>query len=216
MIEKWRNRNQKEIFFFWQLQTDYDRHQNQKLWNRLLESTIAEIYLGNSALVQNSTTHFCCEPTFACYIMTWQTTINYLALIVTHKTYLSLDSVLSLGESLLSLLLLESLSLSLSNSESSSDSSGLLDTEILGDVLLVLVELTELLSLSEVDDSQDSGNRLSDLRDLGRFDALGRLLDAELGELLLETGKLLLKLSLVLVTKFRSLNTNLLKWTLEL
>lgn len=99
----------------------------------------------------------------------------------------------------------------LSNSKSPSDSSGLLGTEVLGNVLLVLVELTELLSLGEVDNSQDSGNGLSNLRDLSGLNTLGRLLDAELGELLLETGKLLLKLSLVLVTKFRSLNTNLLK-----
>lgn len=127
-----------------------------------------------------------------------------------YQNNLGLDGVLSLGESLLSLLLLEGLGLSISDRESSSDSTGLLGAEVLGDVLLGLVELTELLSLSDVDDSQDSGNGLSNLGDLVGLDLVaGSLLDGELVKLLLEAGKLLFELSLSLVAKFRSLNTNL-------
>lgn len=129
---------------------------------------------------------------------------------VIHTDKLSLDSILSLRESLLLLLLLNSLSLGLGSRESSSNSSGLLGTQVLGDVLLGLVELTKLISLGKVDDSQDSSNRLSDLRDLSRLDIVaGSLLNTELGKLLLEARKLGLKLSLGLVAQFRSLNTNL-------
>lgn len=123
---------------------------------------------------------------------------------------LGFDGVLSLRESFLALLLFKSLGLGLWWRKSSSDGSSLLGTEIFGDILLGLVELTKLLSLSEVDDSQNSGNGLSNLRDLSWLNiVVGSLLDTEFGELLLETSELFLKLSLGLVAKFRSFNTNL-------
>lgn len=116
------------------------------------------------------------------------------------KENLGLDGVLSLRESLLSLLLLDGLGLNLSSRESSSDGSGLLSTQVLGDVLLGLVELTELVSLSEVNDSKNSSNRLLDLVNLGGLNSVGGgLQDTELGKLLLKRRKLSLELSLGLV-----------------
>lgn len=120
------------------------------------------------------------EPPFA-YLLLLYSTFFFCLVKLIHQSYihikktnLSLDGVLSLGESLLSLLLLEGLSLGVSNRESSSDSSGLLGAQVLGNVLLGLVELTELFSLGEVDDSQDLGNSLSNLVNLGRLDVVAR------------------------------------------
>lgn len=106
---------------------------------------------------------------------------------------------------------LGSLGSGLGRGESSSDSSGLLTSEILGQELLVLVELTDLLSLGEVENGQNSGNVLSDIVDLGELTALGttELLDTEVSELSLELDKLALKLSLGESREFGSLHFGL-------
>ena len=103
-----------------------------------------------------------------------------------------------------------SLSIELGSSESSSNGSGLLGSKILGDVLLALIQLSELLTLSVVDDGQDASNRLSDLVQLGRLDvAVRSVLDAELVELLLEALEFFLELSLGFVLEFSSLRVGL-------
>lgn len=74
-----------------------------------------------------------------------------------------LDSELALGKVSLALLdLLEGLALLLV-AEAASDGTSLLGTEIEGEVLLVLVEETELLTLGSVDDGQNSGDRSSEI-----------------------------------------------------
>lgn len=124
--------------------------------------------------------------------------------------FLGLDGKLSLRESGSLLELLGGLSLTLGSSESLSDSSGLLSLKILGGVLLVLVELTELLTLSVVNDGQDAGNRLSGLTQLGSLDvAVRSMLDTELGKLFLETEEFVLELSLGFVVVFSSLRVGL-------
>lgn len=79
---------------------------------------------------------------------------------------LSLDSVLSLWESNLLLSLLFSDSGSLELGQSSSQSSGLLGSQVLWLVLLTLVQLSDSFSLLVVQDGQDTGNVLSDSLDL--------------------------------------------------
>jgi hypothetical protein len=59
------------------------------------------------------------------------------------------------------LLLTDSLLGLLERSQSSAHSTGLLDTEIQGDELLLLVKETELFTLGLVDDGQDTGNILA-------------------------------------------------------
>lgn len=123
---------------------------------------------------------------------------------------LGLDSKLSLGESSSSLEVLSSLLLGLGSGKSSSDSSGLLSSKILRSVLLLLVELTELLTLSVVDDGQDAGNGLSSFVQLGRLDVAARsVLDTKLGKLLLESKEFVLELLLGFVAVVSSLRVGL-------
>lgn len=124
---------------------------------------------------------------------------------------LSLESVSSLGEVGLLLGGLGGLESGLGRGESSSDGSGLLASEILGHELLVLVELSDLLSLGQVEHGQNSGNVLSDIVDLGELTALGatELLHSESGELSLELDELALKLSLGESREFGSLHFGL-------
>lgn len=51
--------------------------------------------------------------------------------------------------------------------QASSDRTGLLGSEVEGEVFLVLVEEAELCSLVGVDDCEDLGNRLSDIMAIG-------------------------------------------------
>lgn len=125
-----------------------------------------------------------------------------------HKS--SLDGVLSLWESDLLLAGSDGLGLGLVRSESSSDGSGLLSTEVLWKVLLALVEFSELLSLGEVDDSEDTSDGGLDFGNLGRSDVVGAgALNTELSKFLLEGDELLLELSLGLFTELESLDTGL-------
>lgn len=79
--------------------------------------------------------------------------------------------------------------------QGSSQSSGLLGSQVLRDVLLAGVQGSDVLSLVGVDDSQDTGNVLSDDADVwdGR---LGQLLHLQGGQLLLQLQQLLLQLLL--------------------
>lgn len=77
------------------------------------------------------------------------------------KTPLSLEGDLPLGEVNVLLVLLLGDSRSLLGSQSSSDGTGLLVSEVKGEVLGLLVELPEVLPLLLVDDSEDSGNGLA-------------------------------------------------------
>jgi hypothetical protein len=72
----------------------------------------------------------------------------------------------------------------LERSQSSAHSTGLLDTKIQGDELLLLVEETELFTLGLVDDGQDTGNVLAGLSNL-LGTTTGHLLDTDFGKLLL-------------------------------
>lgn len=129
----------------------------------------------------------------------------------THFFLLSLKSVSSLGEVSALLGGLGGLGRSLGRGESSSDGSGLLTSQILGHELLVLVELSDLLSLGQVENGQNSGNVLSHVVDLGELSALGssELLDSESGELGLELDELALELSLGKSREFGSLHFGL-------
>lgn len=98
---------------------------------------------------------------------------------------LSLDSVLSLWESDLLLSLLLSNSGSLELGQSSSQGSGLLCSQVLWLVLRTLVQLSDGLSLVLVDDSQDTGNVLSDSVDLWQRWSR-QLLDLQFSQLLLQ------------------------------
>lgn len=89
--------------------------------------------------------------------------INYL---YRYLSNLSLDSVLSLRESDLLLSLLLSGSRGLEFGQSSSQSSGLLGSQVLWLVFLTLVQLSDSFSLLQVDDSQNTSNVLSDSLDL--------------------------------------------------
>jgi hypothetical protein len=77
------------------------------------------------------------------------------------KSNLGLDSILAEREMGFLLLLTDSLLGLLERSQSSAHSTGLLDTEIQGDELLLLVKETELFTLGLVDDGQDTGNVLA-------------------------------------------------------
>lgn len=116
------------------------------------------------------------------------------------KTPLSLEGDLPLGEVNVLLVLLLGDSRSLLGSQSSSDGTGLLVSEVKGEVLGLLVELPEVLPLLLVDDSEDSGNGLADSVDLGQLAsrATGDLLHPQRGKLSLELGKLLQKVLLAL------------------
>lgn len=117
---------------------------------------------------------------------------------------LSLEGVLSLGESNGSLSSLFGLLRLFFLGQSSSQSSGLLGSQVLGQVLLTFVEASDGFSLVLVDDSQDSGNVLSHQRDLGQGSLLG-LLDSQRGQLLLEFNKSGFQLVLRFGSKFVSL-----------
>ena len=127
------------------------------------------------------------------------------------------------------LLLLDSLKLTLIGSQSATHGTGLLDTQIQGDVLLLLIEKTQLFTLGLVDDSQGTSNVLANftttslllaykdpihkwlilhLVKLGSR-ATSNLLNAERSKLLLLLFKGLEKLSLVLVAKFVCLKRSL-------
>lgn len=116
------------------------------------------------------------------------------------KTPLSLEGDLPLREVDVLLVLLLGDSRSLLGGQSSSDSTGLLVSEVKGEVLGLLVELPEVLPLLLVDDSEDSGNGLADSVDLGQLAsrATGDLLHPQRGKLSLELGKLLQKVLLAL------------------
>lgn len=73
-----------------------------------------------------------------------------------------LDSVLPLREVQSLLALLDSLESRLVLGQPPPDSPGLLGAEVERQVFLALVEDAELLALSGVDDSQDTGDRLAD------------------------------------------------------
>ena len=125
-----------------------------------------------------------------------------------NKRCLGLDGVLSLWESDLLLLLLLSGSGSLELGQSSSQGSGLLGSQVLWLVLLTLVQLSDSLSLLLVDDSQDTGNVLSDSVDSWKR-WLGQLGNLKLSKLLLQVKKLRLQLLLRLGSQFVRLNTGL-------
>ena len=86
-------------------------------------------------------------------------------------TRLGLESVLPLGEVDVLLVLLLGDKVGLVLGQSSSDSPGLLVSEVEGKVLgvLALVQLPDVLPLLLVDDGQDSGDRLSDTVDLSEL-----------------------------------------------
>lgn len=74
-----------------------------------------------------------------------------------------LNGVLPLGEVDLALPLLLSDEGGLVLGESSADGTGLLGSEVEREVLLVLVEQTQLSALVGVDDGQDTGDRLAEV-----------------------------------------------------
>jgi hypothetical protein len=75
--------------------------------------------------------------------------------------HLSLDSILAKREMGFLLLLTNSLLGLLKRSQGSAHSTGLLDTKVQGDELLLLVKETELFTLGLVDNSQNTGNVLA-------------------------------------------------------
>lgn len=97
---------------------------------------------------------------------------------------LSLDSVLSLWESNLLLSLLFSNLGSFVLGQSSSQSSGLLGSQVLWLVLLTLVQFSDSLSLVLRDNSQDTSDVLSDSVDLWQRWS-GQLLNLQFGQFLL-------------------------------
>jgi hypothetical protein len=74
-----------------------------------------------------------------------------------------LDGILPLREVSRPLLRLQQGLLTLVLVQASSDGTGLLWSEVEGEVFLVLIEEAELCSLVGVDDCEDLGNRLSDI-----------------------------------------------------
>ena len=76
---------------------------------------------------------------------------------------LRLDGILPLGEMHLPLLLLLSDSAGVLLAQSPSDGTGLLDSEVERQVLLALVEETELVALVGVDDGQGTGDRFAEV-----------------------------------------------------
>jgi hypothetical protein len=74
-----------------------------------------------------------------------------------------LDGILPLGKVSRSLLRLQQGLLALVLAQASSDGTGLLRSEVEGEVFLVLVEEAELCSLVGVDDCEDFGDGLSDI-----------------------------------------------------
>lgn len=124
------------------------------------------------------------------------------------KLNLSLDGVDLLWESDSSLSLLKGESLSVLLRQGSSQSSGLLWSQVLWNVLLTSVESSDVLSLKSSDDSQNSSDVSSDNTDL-RNCWSGQLLDLQGSQLLLQLEQLLLQLLLGLGSQFCNLNTGL-------
>lgn len=122
--------------------------------------------------------------------------------------YLSLDSVDLLWVSKKLLLGLLGQSGSILLRQSSSQSSGLLGSQVLWNVLLTSVESSDVFSLGSVDDGQNSSDVLSDNRDLWNS-WLGQLLDLQRGQLLLQLDQLLFQLVLGLASQFGNFNTSL-------
>jgi len=83
-----------------------------------------------------------------------------------HHLSLSLDGIFPLGKVSRPLLRLQQGLLALVLAQASSDGTGLLRSEVEGEVFLVLVEEAELCSLVGVDDCEDLGDGLSDIMDL--------------------------------------------------
>ena len=75
--------------------------------------------------------------------------------------YLSLNSIFTKREVSFLLLLTKSLLGLFKGSQSSTHSTGLLDTKVQRNILLLVVEESELFTLSLVDDSQDTSNILT-------------------------------------------------------
>jgi hypothetical protein len=82
---------------------------------------------------------------------------------------LGLDSILAKREVSQLLLLTNGLLGLLERSQSSTHSTSLLDTEIKRSETLLLIEKTELFTLSLVDDSQDTGNVLTSFTTLNKI-----------------------------------------------
>lgn len=114
---------------------------------------------------------------------------------------LRLDGVYSLREVLLLLLLLLGLLRGLVLGEASPDGTGLLWSEVQRDVLLLLIEQAQLVSLGGVQDGHHTSNRLADIVDLGEFraGATGNLLHSQSGKLGLQLIELLGQVGLGLV-----------------
>lgn len=74
-----------------------------------------------------------------------------------------LHEVVPLGEVLLALLGLLEDPRGILLRKAAADGTGLLRPQVEGQVLLVLVEQTELLPLLQVDDGEDTGDRLADV-----------------------------------------------------
>ena len=123
--------------------------------------------------------------------------------------FLSLDSVLSLWESDLLLSLLFSNLGSFELGQSSSQSSGLLGSQVLWLVLLTLVQFSDSLSLVLRDNSQDTSDVLSDSVDLWQRWS-GQFLNLQFGQFLLQFNQLVFQLFLGLGSQFVSFNTGLL------
>lgn len=137
--------------------------------------------------------------------------LHYLSITYTSTRvsgHLSLDGELSLGESDGSLLGLFGLDRLFFLGQSSSQSSGLLGSQVLGDVLLAFVEASDGFSLVLVDDSQNSGDVLSDNVDSGQRSLLD-LLHSQGGQLLLELNELRLQFFLGLGSDLVSLDHGL-------
>ena len=91
--------------------------------------------------------------------------------------------------------------------QTTADSTGLLRAEIQRKVLLVLVEESELRSLLEVDDGQDTRDRLAEVVDSVQLSPGGsNLLNAQLAELRLELAERLQQVLLALAPESTSLD----------
>lgn len=85
------------------------------------------------------------------------------------RRHLGLDGVLPLGEVDGALALAVGGAGSLVLGKTAADLAGLLDAEVEGQVLLVLVEQTQLGALVGVDDGQDAGDGLADIVAVGEM-----------------------------------------------
>lgn len=88
---------------------------------------------------------------------------NYHTFLHRAPTLLRLDSVIPLGEVPLPLLLLLGDAAGLILGEGTAQGAGLLGSQVEREVLLLLVEETELVALGGVDDGQDTGDGFADI-----------------------------------------------------